>query len=83
MMTGANIGADSYGKNRDEDYQAESPAPSNQVCHHVVDADSIEPETQLPCNCCSAVLMLAVKRVRGKRNTALELSYLNIFTAWK
>ena len=31
MMTGTNIGPDSFGRNRDEDYQAESPAPSNQV----------------------------------------------------
>ena len=33
MMTGGPMGADSFrGADRDEDYQAESPAPSNQVC---------------------------------------------------
>ena len=33
MMTGGPMGADSYrGADQDEDYQAESPAPSNQVC---------------------------------------------------
>ena len=32
-MTGAVTGADSFrGRDQDEDYQAESPAPSNQVC---------------------------------------------------
>jgi hypothetical protein len=51
MMTGANIGADSYGRNRDEDYQAESPAPSNQVCPRTLDAEGIVSLFQLPYGC--------------------------------
>ena len=51
MMTGANLEADVYGRSRDEDYQAESPAPSNQVCPPVCDVESIVLVFQLLSEC--------------------------------